>query len=320
MTKLLSVAPAPHIRSKKTTNLIMLDVIIALLPVVVASGILFGLNALVLIAVSVAGCVLSEYLWCRLMKKPQCVQDLSAVVTGILIALNVPASLPIWQVLFGDVVAIIIVKQLFGGIGYNFVNPALAARVVMGLSFPASMTSYTYPAGTLEGMSGATPLSSIDALSNATPEAATHLGKYADLFSLFIGRHGGVLGETCALAILIGGIYLIIRGIIKPIIPLSFLATTFLLHYAFGSIAPLHAILSGGILLGAVFMATDYTTSPYTDKGKLVFGVGCGILTAVIRTYTNTHEGVTYSILIMNLLVPYINKLTRKKPYGGAAK
>lgn len=319
MTKNLIVTSSPHIRGKRTTQNIMLDVIIAMSPVVVASGILFGLDALIRIAFGAAACVLIEYIYCLITKKPDSTQDLSAIVTGMLLAFNVPAKLPLWQLLVGCLVAIVVVKQLFGGIGMNFVNPALAGRVVMGLSF-SSMTEYVYPAMTPDGMAGATPLLQIDALSKATPEAAAHVEKYANIKALILGNYGGVLGETCTIALVIGFIYLVARGIIKPIIPLCFVGTTFVFQWLYGSIAPLHAILSGGLLLGAIFMATDYTTSPYTNWGKVIFGVGCGILTATIRTFASSSEGVTYAILIMNLLVPYINDFARRKPYGGAAK
>ncbi len=298
----------------------MLDVIIALVPSAIAATILFGWGALIRIAISAVSCVLFECVWCLLMKKPDATNDLSAVVTGILIAFNVPSTLPVWQLIVGDLVAIILVKQLFGGIGCNFVNPALAARVVMGLSFPESMTAHVFPATTPDGMTGATPLLQLDALSKATPGAAKFVDKYADITALIFGNHGGVLGETCAIALVIGGIYLVLRGVIKPIIPVTYIGSTFLFHIAFGAVSPFRALLSGGLMLGAIFMATDYTTSPYSNWGKAIFGVGCGLITVLIRTFASTSEGVTYAILIMNLLVPYINDLTRRKPYGGATK
>lgn len=320
MTKNLTVASSPHIRGGKTTQKIMLDVIIAMLPVVVASGILFGLDSLIRVAFGAASCVLIEYFYCLLAKKPASTGDLSAVVTGMLLAFNVPAQLPLWQLFVGCLVAIVVVKQMFGGVGMNFVNPALAGRVVMGISFPGTMTAYTFPALTPDGMAGATPLLQLDAISKATPLAERWVGKYADLNALFFGNYGGVLGETCTIALVIGFIYLVARGIIKPIIPLCYVGTTFVFHWLYGAVSPLHAILSGGLLLGAIFMATDYTTTPYTNWGKVIFGVGCGILTATIRTFASTSEGVTYAILIMNLLVSYINDFTRRKPYGGAVK
>lgn len=316
----LVVTSSPHIRGKRTTRSIMLDVIIALIPAIVVSSILFGWGALIRVLIGALGCVLFECLWCLIMKKPDTTGDLSAVVTGLLLTFNIPATLPVWQLMIGCLVAIVLVKQLFGGIGYNFLNPALAARVFMGLSFPQTMTNYAFPATTPDGMSGATPLLQLDALSKATPGAAKLVDKYADLWTLFIGNHGGVLGETCAAALVVGGLYLFIRGVVNPAIPLSFIGSAYLLHLVFGAVAPLNAILSGGLILGAIFMASDYTTSPYTTWGKVIFGAGCGLITVLIRTYASTSEGVTYSILIMNLVVPYINDLTRRKPYGGTAK
>lgn len=320
MSSNLIVTSSPHIHGRKTTKSIMLDVVIALVPAAVMAAILFGWGALIRVFIGILGCVLFECLWCLIMKKPDTTGDLSAVVTGILLTFNVPSSLPVWQLLVGCLVAVILVKQLFGGIGYNFLNPALAARVFMGLSFPETMTAHTFPSTAPDSMSTATPLLQLDALSKATPAAAKLVDKYADLWTLFIGNHGGVLGETCAAALIIGFIYLLVRGVINPIIPLSYIGSAYLLHLAFGAVAPLNAILSGGLMLGAIFMASDYTTSPYSNLGKLIFGLGCGLLTVLIRTYSSTSEGVTYAILIMNLIVPYINDLTRRKPYGGAAK
>lgn len=217
--------------------------------------------------------------------------------------------------------AIIVVKQLFGGLGCNFVNPALAGRVVMAVSFTAAMTSYGFPGKAVDAVSAATS-GAVDTLASATPLRLIGAGSTADIsaLGLFLGNHGGVLGETSCAALLLGGIYLVLRGVIKPVIPVSYIGTALLLAWAFGSPAPLLSVLSGGLFLGAIFMATDYVTSPYTDLGKLVFGVGCGILTAVIRGFANSTEGVSYAILIMNLIVPYINDLCRKRPFGEVKK
>lgn len=303
----LTVVSSPHIQSPNTTTGIMRDVIIALIPACIAAFVLYGTCAALLIVISTGASVGFEWLWCRLMKKPNTVRDHSAAVTGILLALNVPASLPVWQLLFGDLVAIIVVKQLFGGLGCNFINPALAARVVLTLSFTDSMTNYTFPANAPDALSSATPLGLI---------------KYGQLsgtqhaLDLFLGLRGGVIGCSCIAALLLGGLYLIVRGVIKPIIPGVYIGATFLLLIAVGDPAPFLSIMSGGLVLGAVFMATDYVTSPYTDWGKVIFALGCALITVLIRTFANAHEGVSYAIMLMNLLVPYINNLTRRRPFG----
>lgn len=307
--KNLAVTSSPHITSPRTTTGIMLDVVIAMVPAMIASVIFFGPRALLLIAVCVATCVASEAVYCRLMKKPNPIGDLSAVVTGVMLAFNLPASLPVWQAVIGSAVTIIVVKQLFGGIGCNFVNPALAGRVIMAISFTGSMVNYAYPADAVDLLSTATPLGLI---------VSGH-GAELSLWELFIGRNGGVLGETSCLALLIGGLYLIFRGVIKPIIPAAYLGSAFVFLTLFGCPAPVASVLSGGLFLAAFFMATDYATTPYTNAGKLIFGLGCGLITAVIRTFANSTEGVSYAILLMNLLVPYINGWTRRKPYGTEA-
>lgn len=313
MSNTFTIASSPHITSRDTTRSIMLDVIIALLPAFALSVFFFGYRSALVVGVCVAACVGFEALWCLLMKKPQTIGDLSAVVTGMLLAFNLPASIPIWQAVVGSLVAIIVVKQLFGGIGCNFVNPALAGRVVMAVSFTTAMLNYSYPIRTLTGalpdvLTGATPLAALGSEGAGTVSA----------LSLFLGEHGGVLGETSCAALLLGGIYLCAKKVIKPIIPVAYIGSTFIFSWMFGNEHPLMFILSGGLFLGAIFMATDYVTSPYTNKGKWIFGIGCGLLTAVIRMYAGegNGEGVSFSILLMNLLVPYINGWCRKKPYG----
>ncbi len=302
------VKASPHIRDNSSTQKIMLDVIIALCPAIIASGIIFGLRALLLIAVTVIACVAFEYLYCRLMKKPIPVGDLSAVVTGILLAFNLPSTFPFWMAVIGAFVSIVIVKQLFGGLGHNFANPAIVGRIVLAVSFAGRMTNYAFP--TFEG--------GVDALASATPLVAT---RNADLplLQLFLGVHGGVLGETCAAALLLGGIWLVARKVISPVIPVTYLATVAVISLIAGQ-EPLVQLLSGGLMLGAIFMATDYVTSPYTLTGKLVFGLGLGIITCAIRFWAASAEGVSYAILLMNVFVPYINDLTRQKPLGGAKK
>ncbi|MCR5636809.1 MAG: RnfABCDGE type electron transport complex subunit D [Clostridiales bacterium] len=300
----LYLSPSPHFKNGVTTRNIMLDVIIALMPCVVVSVILFGFKALVLYATSCAGCVLCEYISRKIMKRESTVGDLSAVVTGILLAMNVPVTLNPLIILFGSVVAIVVVKQMFGGIGQNFVNPALIARIVLLTSFPSKMTNWTAPFAYLSG--------SADAVSSATPLADNSNISY---LKLILGAHGGCLGETCAVAIILGGIYLMLKKVISPVIPCVYLGTFAIFTLLSGNDV-IYGLLSGGILLGAFFMATDYTTSPINFKGKIVFALGCGILTFVIRTFGALPEGVSFAIIIMNILVPHIETLTLTKPFG----
>lgn len=303
MEKLI-VSPSPHMRSGMTTQKIMLNVIIALCPAVIASGIIFGLRAIFLILVCVATSLVWETLFNIVTKKPNTISDLSAVVTGILLAFNLPPSLPFWMAAIGTFVAIVIVKCLFGGLGQNFANPAIVGRIVLMLSFTGTMTNWTLPLA----------LQTTDAVTGATP-LVTQNAKYMDLF---LGMTGGCLGETCALALIIGGIYLIIRRIISPITPLFFLLTVEVFSVVAGA-DPLYQILSGGVLLGAIFMATDYVTTPITFWGKVIFGIGCGVITCVIRFYASMAEGVSFSILIMNILTPYIDMITKAKPVGAVS-
>ena len=302
----LIVSVSPHYHSKNSTTRIMLDVIIALIPALIASCLIFGMRSLLVVAISVAACVAFEYAWCKLMKTEVTTGDLSAVVTGILLAYNVPATMPVWQLLVGAFIAIVIVKMLFGGIGCNFVNPALVGRVAMTLSFTASMTNYN------------SHVAAVDVLSSATPLAVMDQLQMSDFMTLFLGQHGGVLGETSALALLLGGIYLCVRGVIKPTIPVTFIGSTLVFGWLFGGANPVLSVFSGGLMLGAIFMATDYVTSPMTCKGRVIFGIGCGFLAAAIRVFANSTEGVSFAILLMNLLVPYINGWSKTKPVGGA--
>ncbi len=304
-SKLLLVSPSPHIRTPLTTQKVMGTVIIALLPAVIAATVIFGPRALLVICFTAAACVLFEELWCLLRKQPFTVSDLSAVVTGILLAMNLPSTIPLAIAAIGAFVAIIVVKQLFGGLGRNFANPAIVGRIVLAVSFTTRMTNYAFP----------NSLSGVDALSSATPLAAAASGSSLPYLDLLLGTHGGVLGETCALALLIGGIFLIATGTIRATIPVTYLATVAVFSLLTGH-DPILQLLSGGLMLGAFFMATDYTTSPYTFKGQLIFGIGLGLITCLIRFWGNMTEGVSYSILIMNLLVPFINQLTRNRPLG----
>ncbi|MBR7132474.1 MAG: RnfABCDGE type electron transport complex subunit D [Clostridia bacterium] len=302
MKEILNVTSSPHIKHTDTTSGIMLDVIIALLPAAAFGCILFGSRALAVLAVTVTVSVLSEFLWNKILKKPSTVGDLSAVVTGLLLGLNLPATVPLWMVAIGAAVAIIVVKQMFGGIGCNFANPAITARIVLLVSFPAAMTVYTEPVS--DTVTSATPLTYI----SATEGVPT-------VKNLFFGMHSGCIGETSAFLLLVGGAYLVIRKVISPIIPACFVGTVALLNLVSGDNVSV-AVLGGGIMLGAIFMATDYTTSPTNPLGKLIFGIGCGLITFVIRKFAALPEGVSYAILIMNILVPYINRLTRRKPFG----
>lgn len=306
------VSSSPHLRQGDTTRKLMGDVIIALCPALAASGILFGPRALLVVLVTVASCVLSEYLCRRVMKRDNTIGDLSAVVTGILLAFNLPVGINLFMAAFGGVVAIVVVKQMFGGIGMNFVNPALTARIVLMSSFPTAMSTWSEPFYYVKG--------SADALTTASPLTLMAQGEPLPSFTdLLLGVHPGCLGETCAVALLLGGAYLVARRVIKPVIPLCFIGTVAVLTLLLGQ-NPLEHILTGGLLLGAIFMATDYTTSPLTTKGRVVFGVGCGVITVLIRVFGALPEGVSFSIILMNILVPHIERLTRPKPFGEEGK
>lgn len=308
MEKLI-VSSSPHFNGGRTTQNIMLDVIIALVPAMVASVILFGFRAAVVILTCVATCVLSEYLCRRVMKRPQTVGDLSCVVTGILLALNLPVTINPLIAVFGGVVAIVVVKQMFGGIGQNFVNPALTARIILMSSFPSQMSTWASPfyyLGSSDAMTTATPLSLL--AQGQTDQLPSYLNMLA-------GVRGGCLGETCAVALLVGGVYLIARKVISPVIPVCYLGTAALISLVAGRDVLLD-LLSGGLLLGAIFMATDYVTSPINFKGRIVFAVGCGVITMLIRMFGALPEGVSFSIVLMNILVPLIERVTRPRPFG----
>lgn len=308
MNQKLQITVSPHIRSSVTTGSIMLDVVIALCPALAASVWLFGARALYITAICVLSCVLSELAFELITRRTPTIGDLSAIVTGMLLAFNLPVTIPEWQAVIGSVVAIVVVKQLFGGIGCNFANPAITARIVLLLSFSGTMTSWTKPMG----------FSGEELVSSATP-LATEPGAAPSLYDLFLGRYGGCLGETCTLALLIGGIYLLIRKVIAWQTPVAFIGTVFLISFFAGECAfevALYQIFSGGLILGAFFMATDYATSPPTASGKIVFGIGCGLITAAIRLWGTYPEGVSFAILFMNILTPYITKLCARKVFG----
>ena len=313
----------PHIRGSETTRSIMLDVIIAMLPALAFAIFNFGLRALTLTAVSVVGCIFWEWLYRKLMKKPQSIGDLSCVVTGMLLAFVCPVQMPYWMILIGDFFAIIVVKQLFGGIGKNFLNPALAGRAVLLASYAGTMTSWVDPAA------GKAPIigSVADVVTTATPLAVMKTGDFAALTdtynvgNMFIGQIPGSLGEVSALALLIGGAYLIWRKVINWQTPVSYIATVAVLTFLFpkqgsGLEWMLYSVFGGGLFLGAFVMATDYATSPVTKKGQLIFGIGCGLFTVLIRYFGSYNEGVCYSIMVMNLLVALIDKYTKPTRFG----
>ena len=296
------VAASPHVTTKNSTAVIMRDVLIALLPAVIAGCVVFGLRALLVVAVTTAACIFFEWGFEKLCDKPSTISDLSAAVTGVLLAMNLPVSIPLWQAVFGALVAMVAVKGLFGGIGKNFANPAITARIVMFLAFSKTMTAWVFP----------------DAVSSATPLAMMASGESVDYLTLLLGNHGGCLGETSALALLIGFVYLLIRGVISWHTPVCFVGTVFVMSLILGQDA-VGQILSGGLMLGAIFMATDYSTTPSTNWGRVLFGIGAGLLTVLIRFYGAYAEGVSFAILFMNILTPYLSKWTETKPFGGAA-
>ena len=309
MDKMPHISVSPHIHGKKSTTGIMLDVIIALLPASVAGVLLFGLSALWVITTCVITAVACEALFNLIVKKEQTVGDLSAIVTGLLLALNLPANIPLWQAAVGTLFAIIVVKCVFGGLGHNVVNPAITARVFMLIAF-GSMTAAVFPTG-------------MDATAGATPLSVLAKGETVELMDLFLGKCGGALGETSALALLIGGIYLLARRVISWHIPVSFIGSAFLLSLLVekgDATAALAWILSGGLFIGAIFMATDYVTSPTTAKGKLIFGIGAGVITVLVRFFGTYPEGVSFAILLMNIVNPYIDSLCTRKVFGGSKK
>jgi electron transport complex protein RnfD len=312
----LLAGSSPHLKSGESTQKIMRDVIIALLPAAICAVIFFKIQAAMLILVTVVSCVAAEYVWCRLTKKENTIGDLSAVVTGILLAFNLPPAMPLWMAAIGGVFAIIIVKQLFGGLGHNFVNPALAARAFLMASWPGQMTGWQKPGW--DAISTATPL---EILSRGSA-AAEPLPK---LWDMFIGNIGGCIGETSVLALLIGAGYLFVRRVISPELPFVFIGTVGFMTWMLGGSEGLftgdfvYHIFAGGLMLGAFFMATDYVTSPVTFKGRIIMGIGCGLLTSVIRLYGGYPEGVSYSILLMNLVVPIIDRYMIPRSFGGGA-
>ena len=313
----LIVSSSPHMVTKTDTSKIMGTVLIALLPAFAVGIYQFGFRVVTLTAVFVASCVLFEYLYNNITKKPQTVGDLSAVLTGVLLAFNCPSSLPYEIAIVGSFAAIVVIKQLFGGIGQNLVNPAVTARVFMFIAFATPMTSWPTPRG------GHATGAVVDATTSATPLGVLSHGSFADVYNdgftkmdLFLGNVGGCIGEVSALAILIGGLFLIWKKVISPIIPVTFIATVFVLGLIWGGFdGALFHILAGGLMLGAFFCATDYVTSPTLPLGKVIFGIGCGLFTMLIRIFASYPEGVSFAILLMNILTPYIDKICEKRMY-----
>ena len=318
----LIATSSPHIRGSETTRSIMLDVIIAMLPALIWAVVMFGFKALTLTVVSVVGCMFWEWLYRTLMKKPQSVADLSAVVTGMLLAFVSPVTTPYWTILIGDFFAIVVVKQLFGGIGKNFVNPALAGRAFLVGSYASIMTTWIAP-GEKAPLFGSTA----DIVTAATPMAYLKTGDMETLMStysvadMFMGKIGGSLGEVSVLMLLIGGAYLLFRKVINWQTPVAYIATVAVLSFLFPKAGSgldwmLYSVFGGGLMLGAFFMATDYATSPVTKKGQLIFGIGCGLFTVLIRYFGSYNEGVCYSIMVMNLCVALIDKYTKPTRFG----
>ena len=300
------MSAGPHIHSKDSSRRIMLDVIIALLPASAAAVVLYGLPALWMILTCVIASVVSEFLFNLIARRQQSVGDLSAVVTGLLLALNLSARVPLWQCALGSIFAIVLVKCVFGGIGHNFANPAITGRIFLLAAFTSTVAGGVWPGA--DAVSSATPLELI----------GTEGAELPTLLQMFLGQRGGAIGETCILALLLGFAYLLIRKVISWQIPVIFMGTVFVLSLLFGGFnTALYELLSGGLVLGAVFMATDYATTPITMRAKMLFALGCGIITFVIRWFCALPEGVSYSILCMNILAPWLEKWTRRKPLGG---
>lgn len=318
----LNVSPSPHRSSGISTAKIMAAVIIALLPAAVVGCVYFGIRAAVVLLVSIVSAVVFEALFNLITKREQTVSDLSAVVTGLLLGMNLSASIPLYIPVIGSFIAIVIVKQLFGGIGQNFANPAIAARIVLMVSFTPQMTNWVVPYWYKNGGSAA------DAVTGATPLVAGWLDNGTNMVSPFtfkemlLGETGGCIGEVCALALIIGGLFLIVTRVISPATPIAFIGTFGIvtLLYTGSMTETVYQLLAGGLMIGAFFMATDYATTPLTTSGKVIFGIGCALITFVIRQFGSFPEGVSFSILLMNLLTPYIDRFCRTTPLGAKKK
>lgn len=326
MENKLIVSSSPHVRSSEDTSYIMKQVVIALLPAAIAGVYFFRLSALSAIFFCILGSVGSEFIYQKIAKQESTIGDFSAVVTGLLLAFNVPASLPWWMCLLGGVFAVFIVKMLFGGIGCNFVNPALAARAFLLASFPVAMTAWTKPGATnwigsnIDAVSTATPLSFLKAGASGLSDLASN---GISLTDMIVGNIGGCIGETSAILLLLGGLYLMYKGIINYVIPTFYIATVFILTFmlsGFNFNFALYELFAGGLMLGGFFMLTDYTTSPMTKKGQIIYAIIAGVLTSVIRMFGGYPEGVSYSILLVNVMTPLIDKYVKDRVFGEVAK
>ncbi|MGL5346068.1 MAG: RnfABCDGE type electron transport complex subunit D [Peptostreptococcaceae bacterium] len=326
MENKLIVSSSPHVRSSKDTSYIMKQVIIALLPATLAALYFFRLSAANVIFFCIAGAVGSEFLYQKISKQESTIGDFSAVVTGLLLAFNVPASLPWWMCLLGAAFAIIVVKMVFGGIGNNFVNPALAARAFLLASFPVAMTAWTktginwVSSGNIDAYTTATPLS---ILKNGATGVTELTQSGISLTDMIIGNIGGCIGETSAILILLGGLYLIYKGVINYVIPVCYIGTVFILTFILGGFDfnfAIYQVMAGGLIIGAFFMLTDYTTSPMTIKGQIIYAVLAGVIATVIRMYGGYPEGVSYSILLVNVVTPLIDKYINNRVFGEVAK
>ena len=312
MERKLIVTSSPHIRSKEATDKTMRDVVIALVPATLAGMYYFGFQTLIVVLLAVAAAMATEAIIQNIRKQPITVMDYSAAVTGLLLALNLPPEVPFWMPVVGSIFAIAIAKQAFGGLGHNFINPALAARVFLIASWPVEMTTWKFP---VDAVTEATPLALIKG-SRIVPESVS-------IFNMFIGKIGGCIGEVSALALLIGGIYLVYRGVISPRIPVAYMGTVAVLTLLYGGFNfnyMMFHLLAGGLVLGAIFMATDYVSSPMTAKGQIIYAVGCGLITVVIRLFGGYHGGVSFSILFMNVVTPLIDKYVKSNVFGGVKK
>ena len=313
----LTVSCSPHVHAPDGTRDIMLDVLIGMIPAMVGAVFTFGLRSLCVAAVSVAACIVFEFLYRKLLKKDTTIGDCSAIVTGLLLAMVCPVTIPYWTIIIGDFFAIVIVKQLFGGIGCNFLNPALAGRAFL-FSYPVIMTTWVAPYTSLNLLG-----SNVDAVTAATPMSYLHQGLLPDttIFDSFLGSVGGCMGETSAILLLVGGVYLVVRKVISPRIPLAYIGTVAVIALLFPQgndrlVWLGYQVLSGGLMLGAIFMATDYATSPVTKGGQIVYGIGCGLITMFIRYFGSYAEGVSYAILIMNIAVLLLDKIGVPKRFG----
>lgn len=319
MERQLIVSSSPHVKSSESISSIMRDVIIALIPASLAGVCFFGIRAIAVIFTAIASCILSEYVFEKVTKRKNTTGDLSAVVTGLLLALNLPVTIPLWMVIIGSAFAIVIVKQLYGGLGKNFMNPALAARCFILVAWAGSMSAFIPPFSGVDAVSSATPLAVLKGIES---------GNLPELWQAFIGVKGGCIGETSGLALIIGFGYLLARRLVDVKIPLAYIASFALFMFLFGNNTTqgsmayftLMHVLSGGLLIGALFMATDYVTTPTTFWGQIIFGIGCGFITFAIRVFGSYPEGVSFSIILMNIVTPLIERFTAPKPFGEVKK